>query len=219
MGDDDEEEEEEKDDHDIVNPSGSGAGVANREIKAGVVNPRSRSCRGCLFYSSFLRDNGQNPTCYGLSHITPHIYRTVGDSDRQATKDFKYACLGYSVHKELNSSSAAPTAPADQSTSYGELPLCATTAHHPVFPPNSATPNDCSQRRNLEEAVHAMPMPRPAASSTSGGAPGIPKEFSSRFFRCAGLVASAVIRNVGRVAGAARSTFDDIFYPDRRRPK
>ncbi|KAH9563527.1 hypothetical protein CY35_05G130000 [Sphagnum magellanicum] len=219
MGDDDEEEEE-KDDHNIVNPSGSGAGVATGEIKAGVVNPRSRSCRGCLFYSSFLRDNGQNPTCYGLSHITPHIYRTVGDSDRQATKDFKYACLGYGVHKELNSSSsAAPTALADQSTSYGELPLCATTTHHPAFPLNSATPNDCSQRRKLEEAVHAMPTPRPAASSTSGGAPGIPKEFSSRFFRCAGLVASAVIRNVGRVAGAARSTFDDIFYPDRRRPK
>ncbi len=126
MGDDDDDEEEgDKDDHDIVNPSGSGAGVATREIKAGVVNPRSRSCRGCLFYSSFLRDNGQNPTCYGLSHITPHIYRTVGDSDRQATKEFKYACLGYGVHKELNSSSsAAPIAPADQSTSYGELPLC-----------------------------------------------------------------------------------------------
>lgn len=188
--------------------SSSSSSSAAREIERGVVNSKSRSCRGCLYYSSYLRDNNRNPTCYGFSRSIPHSYRTM-DREREATKDFKYTCLGYGVSKEVTPSSKP-------SEGNGELPLCVgiefLADRRPVSHPSHT-------RKDETDAAPPTPSPlsRPPSANGAQIAPG--DEFPTRFFRSAGLVASGVMNNISRLAGAVRSTVDDIFYPERRRPK
>lgn len=184
----DEEQEQEQD----PCPTTSGS------VERGVVHPRSRSCRGCLFYSSFLRDNNQNPTCYGFSRSIPESYRTL--DERQATKDFKYACLGYGIHKE-----AAGDKPPDGN---GELPLCVGIEFLADRRPVSHAP-----RGSKEEADAQMhnPLARP------GSSPG--EDFTSRFCRSASVVATAVVNNVIRFAANAKASVDDMLGSNDKKSK
>ncbi|KAG0568545.1 hypothetical protein KC19_6G027400 [Ceratodon purpureus] len=164
-------------------------------VERGVVNPRSRSCRGCLFYSSFLRDNNQNPTCYGFSRSIPDSYRTL--DERGATKDFKYACLGYGVHKEATGS-ATSSSPNAKPQSHGELPLCVGIEFLADRRPVGHAP----QKDEPDPHKH-NPLTRPGANPS--------EDFTARFCRSASLVASAVVNNVIRVAATAKATVDGIF--------
>lgn len=105
-----------------ADPSSSGAG-APEEIK---ISRSIRSCRGCLLYSSIMRERGRNPVCLGLSRSTDaQAYIPDGKMDNEVARnfrnftDFKYACIGYSTHKEVNSNQL--TQPTD---STNELPYC-----------------------------------------------------------------------------------------------
>lgn len=167
-------------------------------IERGIVHPRSRSCRGCLFYSSFLRDNNENPTCYGFSRSIPESYRTL--EERQATKDFKYACLGYGIHKEAGS-----TKPLEGN---GELPLCVGIEFLV-----DRRPVNHSLHNSKEEADAHMhnPLARPGSTPS--------EDFTSRFCRSASIVATAVVNNVIRFATNAKATMDDILGSNDKKSK
>jgi hypothetical protein len=197
----------------------------------GNVSKKSRSCRGCLYYSSIMRENVRNPVCIGLSRSTePEAYRVPGDLEREITKnghalpDFKYACIGYSVYKEITSSPPSPH-PEDQV----DLPYCVglefLADRKPTqqgipgvsgFPANPASVSHERPPHRDDEGPKVMPRP-PSSIGGGGGLSG--DEFATRFFRNAGLVASAVVHNVGRVANSVRTTIDDIFASDQGRPK
>lgn len=167
-------------------------------IERGVVHPRSRSCRGCLFYSSFLRDNNQNPTCYGFSRSTPETYRTL--EERQATKDFKYACLGYGIHKEAAGSGPPPEG-------NGELPLCVGIEFLADRRPVGIHP---SEEEGDDVHMHNPPA-RPRSAPT--------EDFTSRFSRSASIVATTIVNNVIRFAANAKTTVDDILGSNDKKSK
>ncbi|CAM6120666.1 unnamed protein product [Calypogeia fissa] len=183
-----------------------------------VEGDKGRSCRGCLLYSSTLRDARRNPICIGLGRTEPRVYSLVGDSDRDAAKegrrlaDFKYACIGYSIHKEATASS-------DRPIDTGELPLCVGVEFLADRRPQAASsPTPLEQLEQNDEGPPVMPRPPSAVRqpTTIGGMSG--DEFASRFIRCAGLVASAVVRNVSHLVTSIKTGVDDMVH-DRRRPK
>ncbi|XP_024395639.1 uncharacterized protein [Physcomitrium patens] len=167
----------------------------SRPVERGVVHTRSRSCRGCLFYSSILRDSNQNPTCYGFSRSVPQSYRTL--EVREATKDFKYACVGYGRHKEVTASS-----PNDKDTEInGELPLCVGIEILADKRPMNQLPQN-TKHEGVDEHVR-NPLVRP------GAAPG--EDFTSRYCRSANKVAAAVATNIIRFTNGVKNTMDDIL--------
>lgn len=115
----------------------SSSGAAAPEITE-VVSQTTRSCRGCLYYSSILREHGRNPICLGLSRSSePQVYAVQNEMDKEVTKnfrkfsDFKYACIGYSAHKELSSNQTSSSSSSSQQQQQqqridgpGELPYC-----------------------------------------------------------------------------------------------
>ncbi|KAL3679309.1 hypothetical protein R1sor_022265 [Riccia sorocarpa] len=182
------------------------------------VGDKSRSCRGCLLYSSSLKDRGHNPVCIGLSRAETRVYSMMGDSERDARKDgrrladFKYACIGYSIHRDAKHASGDPADAAD-------LPLCVGVEFLADRRPQAATTGAVEQSRSDEEGPAPI-MPRPQSSvrppATIGGISG--DEFATRFFRCAGLVASAVVKNVSTIITSIKTGLDDIYH-ERKRPK
>lgn len=114
----------------------SSSGAAAPEITE-VVSQTTRSCRGCLYYSSILREHGRNPICLGLSRSSePQVYAVQNEMDKEVTKnfrkfsDFKYACIGYSAHKELSSNQISSSSSSSQQQQQqridgpSELPYC-----------------------------------------------------------------------------------------------
>eukprot|EP00246_Nothoceros_aenigmaticus_P007554 TRINITY_DN2144_c0_g1_i1.p1 TRINITY_DN2144_c0_g1~~TRINITY_DN2144_c0_g1_i1.p1 ORF type:complete len:240 (-),score=38.25 TRINITY_DN2144_c0_g1_i1:23-742(-) len=196
------------------------------------VEQKGRSCTGCLFYSNTLRDSGRNPICIGVSRAESQSgYGVMGETEWEVTKDgkklgdFKYACVGYSSHREQTSSpGAAPSLPPE---GQAELPLCVGLEflvdkrnRHGLAPAEEqgdGLPNPELQRDGWRDngghsntGHHAPASARPHLSDD---------DFPSRFVRCAKLVATAVVRNAERVAGTVKSKVDDIIYPDRGKPK
>lgn len=102
--------------------SSSGAGSPEKTE----ISQTIRSCRGCLLYSSIMREHGRNPVCLGLSRSSePEVFMVHNDLDNEVAKnsrnfrEFKYACIGYSAHKEVSSNQTAQ--PVDGPI---ELPYC-----------------------------------------------------------------------------------------------
>ncbi|KAK9113024.1 hypothetical protein Scep_020543 [Stephania cephalantha] len=83
-----------------------------------------RSCKGCLYYSSLRKSQGRNPLCVGVSRTLKQVPSYIGESEMEASKegrtlaDFKYACVGYSVHLNNKDSSTDPK------EREAELPFC-----------------------------------------------------------------------------------------------
>lgn len=196
------------------------------------ISQTTRSCRGCLYYSSIMREHGRNPICLGLSRSSdPQVYVVDSELDNEVAKnfrnftDFKYACIGYSAHKEVSSNQTTQAI-----DSPGELPYCvglefladrkptrqavsAETAQSPNSPPKPL------ERPHREDGPNIMPRPPSSIGGLSGGGGLSADEFATRFFRTSRLVASAVVNNVGRVANNVRTTIDKLFPSDQGRPK
>ncbi|XP_026456909.1 uncharacterized protein LOC113357687 isoform X2 [Papaver somniferum] len=86
---------------------------------------KGKSCKGCLYYSSIRKSKSRNPLCLGITGALQQVPEsTVGGSDTDASKDarnlteFKYACVGYSVHSHSKDHSA------DSKDKRAELPFC-----------------------------------------------------------------------------------------------
>ncbi|XAR72771.1 hypothetical protein NMG60_11019524 [Bertholletia excelsa] len=187
--------EEKKDDEGIRSP--------NRTVKR-------RSCKGYLYYSSIRKSKSQNPMCVGLSRTLDQVPSyVVEEPESEASKedhiltDFKYACIGYSVHLERGDPST------DLPNKHAEMPLCVGIELLLDKRPSNANPTPAHVHKR--EDGHSFPQPRtykPAHSPWD--------EFLNRFARSANVVASGVARNVHKVGNHIKSTLDDILY---RRPK
>ncbi|KAF5185121.1 Altered inheritance of mitochondria protein [Thalictrum thalictroides] len=172
---------------------------------------KGKSCKGCLYYSSIRKSNSQNPVCVGVTRTLQQVPDyIVGESEMEASKDgrnltdFKYACLGYSVHLDKKSSSADPK------EKQAELPVCVGIEFLVDKRPVTA---DHVPAHNKEDG-HTSPQPRPYKPSYSMG-----EEFLGKFSRNASLVAAGVGRNMQRVGRHIKENLDDALYPYRRRPK
>ncbi|KAG1362235.1 hypothetical protein COCNU_10G004540 [Cocos nucifera] len=188
----------------------SDGGGDPRQSPSQASTSKAKSCKGCLYYSSVLRSEASNPLCVGITRTLPHVPNYTVKESEIATKeghslsDFKYACVGYSVFLSNKDNSM------DKGEKQAELPFCAgleilmdrrTTADHVP-----------AHVHNKEDAtVHSQPRGYRLPQSSG-------QDFFSKFARNAGLVASAVARNLARVANQIKENFDDISY-DRRRPK
>lgn len=189
--------------------------------------PKARSCTGLLYFSSSMKNQARNPLCFGFSRPQDRAHNlTAGKSDQDATKecksslDFKYACVGYSLHHE--NEAVTSDIPSDK---HIELPLCggievlsemrdakeATARKHQHMNPK--------EDNNSIEAVPIMPRQPSSTRPPSISGNFTPEEFGSRFIHNAGLVAAAVQKNLLRVGKSIKSMANDMVYRDGRRPK
>lgn len=192
--------------------------------------PQGRSCRGLIYFSSSRKSNGRNPLCLGLSRPEDQVHNYIaGKSEQDATKDgkslldFKYACVGYSIHRD----NQAATGSGSESDKHAELPLCMgieMMAERRAPEGTTAIKQEHMNQKghqSNEDKSAAPIMPRPPSSvrppSTVSGFPS--EEFSTKFIRSAGLVAAAVGKNLSRVGNSIKAMAGDIFHPDRSRPK
>ncbi|XP_072966978.1 uncharacterized protein [Typha angustifolia] len=170
---------------------------------------KGKSCKGCLYYSSLLKSGDRKPVCLGISRTLPQVPSyVVGESEIEATKDgrklseFKYACVGYSVLLDNKDN------PSVKTQNRAELPFCVgiellvdkttSTAGH--------APSHAHKEARSQPQVH-----KPAHSSG--------EEFLLRFSRNAGLVASAVARNLHKAGNYVKESVNDMLYPYGRRSK
>ncbi|KAI3861567.1 hypothetical protein MKW98_000519 [Papaver atlanticum] len=146
--------------------------------------------------------------------VPSHI---VGESEVEASKegrrltDFKYACVGYSVHNHMDSKHKDPSMNPDagaRNPSYpqgkrSELPFCIGIELLVDERPAAAT----ADGQPLSQPQPSKP-PQPAA-----------EEFLPRFTRNANIGASGVLKNVYRVGNYINANVDDTMYPYRRKRK
>ncbi|MCL7050588.1 hypothetical protein MKW94_006019 [Papaver nudicaule] len=190
--------------------------IAAKDDGVGGGGMKGESCKGCLYYSSILKSKSRNPLCLGISGALQQVPEsTVGGSDTDASKDarnlteFKYACVGYSVHMHSKDHSAV------SKDKRAELPFC--VGVELLVDKKPAAAEQVSVRVHNKEDDRVVPQPRPykpvkPPHSTA-------EELLGRFARNAGLVASGVARNLHKASDYIKGSFDDIIYPYRRPPK
>ncbi|XP_008796877.2 uncharacterized protein LOC103712195 isoform X1 [Phoenix dactylifera] len=173
---------------------------------------KAKSCKGCLYYSSVLRSEARNPLCVGITRTLQQVPNyTVKEAEIEATKeghslsDFKYACVGYSVFLSNKDNSM------EKGEKQAELPFCA--GLEILMDRRTSTADHVPAHVHNKEDTSVQSQPQGYRLPQSSG-----QDFFSKFARNAGLVASAVARNLVRVANQIKDNFDDILY-DRRRPK
>ncbi|EFJ09525.1 hypothetical protein SELMODRAFT_129780 [Selaginella moellendorffii] len=206
-----------------TNSNSNSASSLDRPIDRPAVIRSGKSCTGCLYHSSYRKENGRNPLCVGLSRSEKQAYKGNNPhlealNDEKRLFEFKYACLGYSVYKQSTPAGAGQ----DRRV---ELPACLGIEMQLLDP-----------RKAPQHAHQTVPGQMPGQLSDQADAHegqerrnhwifallvsiGKTSLFPRRFFRTAGLIATAVGHNLSRVAGSIKTGLDDIFYPDRRRPK
>ncbi|KAG6571077.1 uncharacterized protein LOC111448192 [Cucurbita moschata] len=178
----------------------------------GAKDSKGKSCKGCLYYSSLQKSKSKTPTCIGFSKTLEQVPNyIVGETELEASKegrslaDFKYACVGYSVHLEKKDS------PNDVQNKQAELPFCVGLE---VLLDKRPAEHSQAHVHDKTEDSPAFPQPRNYKPSYAAG-----DEYLNRFTRNAVLVASGVARNVNKVCIYIKESFDDILHPYRRRPK
>ncbi|RZC66541.1 hypothetical protein C5167_010238 [Papaver somniferum] len=104
------------------------------QVKEGGI--KGKSCKGCLYYSSVHKSKERKPLCVGISRTLQVPSHIVGESEVEASKeqrrltDFKYVCVGYSVHMDSKDKdpSTNPDAgarnPSNPQGKRSELPFC-----------------------------------------------------------------------------------------------
>uniref|UniRef100_A0A5B7BKJ3 DUF8204 domain-containing protein n=1 Tax=Davidia involucrata TaxID=16924 RepID=A0A5B7BKJ3_DAVIN len=181
----------------------------NPAIKA----PKGKSCKGCLYYSSIRNSKSQSPMCAGFSRTLQQVPSyIVGESELEDSKeghsltDFKYACVGYSVHLDKKDPSTDPQ------EKQAELPFC--VGIELLLDKRPSHANHVPAHVHKREDGNPIPQPRTSRPSHSPW-----DEFVSRYARSASVVALGVARNAIRVGNHIKSNLDDVLYPYRRRPK
>ncbi|KAJ3672430.1 hypothetical protein LUZ60_007151 [Juncus effusus] len=173
---------------------------------------KSKSCKGCLYYSSILKSQARNPMCFGISRNLPQVPDyIVGESELEAAKegrnlsDFKYSCVGYSVFLDKKKDDS------DKRENQAELPFC--VGLELLVDRRSSTEKIPVHSHNKEAKSRAS-----EARTTKLGTI-LADDFLGKFLRNAGLVASGVNKNLNKIGNYVKETVDDILYPYRKRPK
>ncbi|KAL8168006.1 hypothetical protein V2J09_009505 [Rumex salicifolius] len=173
---------------------------------------KGKSCKGTLYYSSILKSKGRRPRCFGLSTSLKQVPSyIVGESEAEAAKegrtltDFRYACVGYSVHldKEDGSNDGKKSGPG--------LPVCVGIE---LLVDKRPTADHVTAHTHSKEDDHGVPQPRPHRPVQPIG-----DNFLTKYTRNATLVASGVARNMNRMGNYIKDSVEDMLYPYRKRPK
>ncbi|KAI3978900.1 hypothetical protein MKX01_016075 [Papaver californicum] len=175
---------------------------------------KGKSCKGCLYYSSILKSKSRNPLCLGITGALQQVPEsTVEGSDTDASKDarnlteFKYACVGYSVHSHNKDHYSKDKR--------AELPFC--VGVELLLDKKPAAAEQVSGHVHNKEDDRVLPQPRPYKPVKPP--PSTAEELLGRFARNAGLVASGVAKNLHKARDYVKDSFDDMLYPYRRPPK
>ncbi|KAJ4716611.1 Altered inheritance of mitochondria 23, mitochondrial [Melia azedarach] len=173
---------------------------------------KGKSCKGCLYYSSALKSNSQNPVCVGIPRNLQQVPRyIVGETELEASKegrtlkDFKYGCVGYSVFLDNKDSSTDM-----RDHKEAELPFC--VGLEVLLDRSPSTADHVPAHMRKSEESYSLPQPRSYKPAPFPG-----DEYWSKFKRNAGLVASGVAKNVNKVSNHIKETLEDILYPYRRK--
>ncbi|KAL3539023.1 hypothetical protein ACH5RR_002389 [Cinchona calisaya] len=184
----------------------------NHQIKRSL---KGKSCKGCLYYTSTLANSkpqNQSPFCFGFSRSfqqvpgysvssEPHILE-----DSETLREFRYACVGYSVHLEKKDHSTEPE------KREVELPFCVGL--------EILSTRRTVQSKHVPAHIHKVkdgeassrPQTKQPAQIPSNG-------FTYRFARNAGVVAKGVKKNLFRVGNQIKTKLDNTVDPYRRRSK
>jgi len=198
-----------------ASPESSGAAAGGPSIPA---PPRKgKSCKGCLYYSSVLKSRGYNPICVGIPRSIPQVPGFVVEEPREEVaaqghdlRQFKYACAGYSMFVDDRDGKSG----GDEAKAL--LPYCQgleLLVDSRMVEKKSPAAEHASTR-NPKEAAATHPQEQ-------GQKPQQParQEFMARYKKSAGLVASGVVKNLGKTGTYIKQNIEDIFSPDRRPPK
>ncbi|KAL6603490.1 hypothetical protein ACP70R_043851 [Stipagrostis hirtigluma subsp. patula] len=184
--------------------------------EGGVV--KGKSCKGCLFYSSVLRSRARGPVCVGVTRGIPQgrlrrlprsrvPERMVGEIEMEAIqegrnlKDFKYACVGYSIYLDDKENSMGKREIKPQA----QLPICV------------GVELLADRRAPVKQAPPYLEKEAPQPRRYKPGHAG--DDFLTKFQRNAGLVANGVAKNLNKVGTYIKNTVDDMMFPYRKRPK
>ncbi|XP_044470697.1 uncharacterized protein LOC123199711 [Mangifera indica] len=186
---------------------------------------KGKSCKGYLFYSSSLKSHHRNPRCIGIPRALPQVPNYVirhseleASEDGRVLIDFYYACVGYSVYKNVNAVSTdmlpnVNDVSTDKGVTRRQLPVCfgLELLVDRKAPAPSPTPARAHDREDMHERPQSRVHNKPAHQSG--------ENFLNRFTRNANLVASGVAKNMRRVGNYVKEGVEDIMYPYRKRPK
>ncbi|KZV25961.1 hypothetical protein F511_08906 [Dorcoceras hygrometricum] len=199
------------------NQHGSGNSPPSKDTNTPntIVENKAKSCKGCLYYSSRLKNDSRNPLCVGLTRSLPNVPRyMVGQSEMEASEegrsitDFRYGCVGYSLYVDQKKQAS------NGQGTRAELPVCVgleVLVDRRVNTPETAS---APTHAHAKEDGNGLPQRRTHKPAHSTG-----DDFLNRFTRNASLVANGVVKNARKVGNQIKQSVDDIFYPYRRRPK
>ncbi|KAG1354509.1 putative protein FMP32, mitochondrial [Cocos nucifera] len=175
-------------------------------------NPKAKSCKGCLFYSSVLKSEARNPLCVG---ITRNLQQDLVSSNEEQNQDnvVGQCYFGNKIGIKLDSAYADDEILMDRRTSTADhMPahvhnkevLISLELHHdkcegscsdmilPTFAVNDGSLRTPENFNSSNAPLHSRPQGY--GPTTSSG-----QDFFGKFARNAGLVASGVARNLIRV--------------------
>ncbi|KAI5673213.1 hypothetical protein M9H77_13577 [Catharanthus roseus] len=207
------------------NSNGEHDGKDNQNVVADGKKPlRGKSCKGCLFYSSVINSKSQSPFCFGQSHTLQQVPDYVVNSDAKVAKgnqtltDFRYTCIGYSVHLENNIQSSEPE------KQLVKLPFCVGIEILSSKGASKPDPVPASLRTGKDGHTSTHPQPeyhpqlRQPIQAPNGFVYSLVLQ-NYRFTRNAGVVAMGVKRNILRVSSHIKKKMDNALDPYRRRSK
>ncbi|KAM0854769.1 hypothetical protein ACQ4PT_050212 [Festuca glaucescens] len=175
-----------------ASPESSGAAAGGPSIPA---PPRKgKSCKGCLYYSSVLKSRGYNPICLGIPRSIPQVPGFVVEEPRE-----EVAAQGHDLRQFKYACAGYSMFVDDRDgKSAGDeakalLPYCqGLELLRPTLRARSKDRNRSSQDRN---------------------------SWRGKYKRSAGLVASGVVKNMGKAGAYIKQNIEDIVSMDRRPPK
>lgn len=142
---------------------------------------------GTLFYSMAMSKKGRGPFCLGVSQAMRQEVEVDGVEVRppDALGDFKYACLGYSIHhakgKNRNGSVQLP-----QCEGLEVLATTAAPGGEAMLMEESGT---TGQHHESDGEVRSIPKPSPwPMKNVTEREENVGKDFGERFVRMAGLI-------------------------------
>lgn len=171
---------------------------------------KGKSCKGCMYYSSVINSRSQSPFCVGLSRSFKQVpgYAVSSDpkilEDSRTLAEFRYACLGYSVHLEKKDFSTEP-----QKLEI-ELPFCSglEILSTKRLVPSKDVPTHIGRDKDRQNSPRPQ-IRQPEQVAHNG--------FTYRFARNAGVVAKGVKKNMVRVGNQIKRKLDSTLDPHRKR--
>ena len=185
-----------------------------------------RACLGMLFYNQTRQMKGQAPLCTGISRRRTHP-APVSSSETMPAGDFKFVCLGYSVHEPDRLRNASATLkPGDPV----EVPWCsgveiisasAVSSQRELLPAGAQSMTPSHDRDTADASgVSDASLQRHQADRRKAVAPIYPHRgpdwegFGHRYIRVANAIIHKMQANANYMVRSIERTWDQIFGKD-----